>query len=151
MNILDGLYLYLRTKSALTDLLGTGDSFKLFQQIVPQQGSSLPYVTFEVTDREDIEHLGGASALSDFYISFEIYGANIADRTNIGTALRNCLHTRRNVVLTDFAGNTTVLEYASLRKDYQSTKNPPSGTETDIMCRTMNFMALIQESKPTLP
>lgn len=151
MNILDGIYRYLQSKTALTDLLGTGDSFKVFPQIVPEQSASLPYVTYAITDREDIEHLGGASNLSDFYISFEIYGSVISDRTNIGTALRNILHTRQNVVLTDSNGNTTTLEYASLRKDYQGTKNPPTGTETDIMCRTMNFMALIRETVPTLP
>lgn len=145
MDILDGLTVYLMSKSSLTALIQT----RLYPENV-SQNMQRPYVAFSNTDTERVTHLRGASNIGDFYVQFDIYGS-VQDRQNIGEALRNILHTRTNVVLTDSSSNTAVFEYGELNRDYQGEKPQPDGTETVVFCRTMAFSLWIREVIPTLP
>ncbi len=151
MDIIDGVYNYLASKTLLTALIGSPP--KLYPQLGPQAGtiSRRPYVIFTCPDIDRIIHLRGASAIGDFYFSFEIYSDDVADRQSIGEALRNILHTRGNVLLTDTNSNTARLDWSELKRDYTGLKSPPDGSENAIMCRTMNFQMMIVEVKPTLP
>ncbi len=145
MDILDGLTAYLMSKPLLTGLIQT----RLFPENV-SQNMQRPYVVFANTDIERVTNLAGASNIGDFYIQFDIYGT-VQDRQSIGEALRNILHTRTNMVLTDTSNNTAILEYAELNRDYQGDKPQPDGTETVVFCRTLAFSLWIREVKPTLP
>ncbi len=150
MDIIDGLYRYLRSKTALTDLLGTGDSFKIFPEIAAQN-TQLPYVIMTLPDKEEYTHLGGADEIGDWQLTFEIYSNSVSERTSIQTALRNVLHTRRNVVLTDVNSNTALMSWSSKKHEYSGMKSPPDGKEDEIMCLTVNYECLIYEALPTLP
>lgn len=150
MDHADGIYLYLQGKQLLTDLLGTGDSFKLFPENVTQN-TQRPYVVYTIENFEHELKLEGASAIAEMYINFDIYGDDASDRINIGDALRNVLHTRGNVVITDSSNNTARIEVCTIQRDFTDAKYPPDGTEESVFCRTMGFVFVVTEAVPTLP
>ena len=148
MDISDGLYQYLAGKTLLTALIGSPPS--LYPEIAPQN-CQRPFVVFQQPECEREIHLGGASNIGEFYVTFDIYSDDVADRQSIGEALRNLLHTRGNVLLTDSSSNTARLENSILKRDYTSAKFPPDGSEESVFCRTMAFEMQIREVVPTLP
>ncbi len=151
MDILDGLFRYLSGKTLLTNLIGSPP--RLYPELAPQSSSiaQRPYIVCSLEDVERPTHLRGASAIADFFLSFDVWTETVSDRQSIGEAMRNLLHTRTNVVLTDSSGNTATMEYCNLDSDPNGMKSPPDGSEEPIFNKTMNFTCLIRELVPTLP
>jgi hypothetical protein len=145
MNIFEAIYIYLMTKTALTTLIGTG----LFFEQSPEN-QTYPYINFSCHDVERVVHLGNSSAYGEFFVSFDIYAATTYQRFNIGNALRNILHGKHNLVLSDSNSNSCIMEACELKRDIQKYSSPPDASETGIYCRQMIFRMGIEEPKPTL-
>lgn len=147
MDIKSALYTYLQTKTLITALIGD----RLYVENAPQ-GVAHPYVTYEVTDSVPTAHLGGASAYADDQFSFSIHADMPEDRDAVKEALRNILHTRRNVQLTDAGSVTINIRSITLTHVKDSHQQPVDGSETNGLYECeMDFTIIYYETVPTLP
>ncbi len=148
MDFYSGTFLYLSAKALMTAALGS--PLKLFPDLAPQN-AQLPYVIYTCPNIDRTIHINGASAMADYHILFDIYAETSESRFRVGEALRNILHSRQNIVLTDSNNNTVRLEWCELNRDHLGIKPQSDGTEQGVFARMMDFRIVINEPIPTLP
>lgn len=65
---------YLKTKAAITTLIGSGTSARIYTQ-APKQNATLPYIVYTVFLGSSEEHLGGITGMANNRIQLDCYGA----------------------------------------------------------------------------
>lgn len=78
---------YLKSKTAITSLVGTGDSARIYLN-VPKQGVVLPYIVFEVFEGSSAEHLTGVSGIAENRVQIDCYGGDEESAHNLAEAVR---------------------------------------------------------------
>ncbi len=151
MNVKEALVTYLKTKTLLTAIIGTGTNARIYPETAPQDIdiSNGSYVVFQVTDTEHPEHMGGACAYAENTFLFSIYADTVARRHALKEALRNLLHTRRNLVLSTSEGSIEIrtIKLLSCADGYFDS---PDGGETGAFAQDMTFLVVFFETLPTL-
>lgn len=90
MIIKAGFYTWVKTISAITDILGTGDDIKFYKDKAPK-GTSFPYVTFSFQNEETNHYLGGASGVAFPVLVIDVWVAEGDDATALSEAIRIAL------------------------------------------------------------
>ena len=97
-NIAADLKTYLKTKTAVTDLIGSGTAARIYQD-TGKQGVALPYVLFEQLSGESEEHLGGISGIAENLFEVSCYAATQSGAYALSEAVRLApLQTYRGVM-----------------------------------------------------
>ena len=152
MDFFSGLANYLTGSAALQTLIPNplipGTTIKLFQDVA-DEATQLPFVVFTSHDTDRVVHLRGASAIAQIYFQIDVYALDVVDRFKIGDAIRNRLHGKINLTLTDSLSNSATMEWAQLRSDTLSNHPPPDGTENPVHCREMSFLVTVDEPLPS--
>lgn len=78
---------YLKTKSAVTDLIGSGTSARIYLHEA-KQGVALPYVVIVVYEGSSHEHLTGISGLAENRVEINCYSATNAGAFALAEAIR---------------------------------------------------------------
>lgn len=69
----NNLRIYLKTKTSVTDMIGSGVAARIYPDD-PKQGAALPYIVYEVFEGESYQHLEGISGLATARIQVDAYG-----------------------------------------------------------------------------
>lgn len=144
MSIKDELIAFLETQSLLTDLLGTGDSFRIFPDFAPG-GTKFPYVTYAISGSEPTQHLEGSSALYDESWEFDIWAASNASRGAVADALRNVLDGRISFALASFKVDIRI------ENEVDKFENPDDASDIGTFNRIVTFDVSYDRPVPTLP
>ena len=78
---------YLKTKSAVTDLIGAGTAARIYPHTA-KQGVALPYIVYEIFQGESYEHLGGISGLAENRIQIDCFAATSEGAYALAEAVR---------------------------------------------------------------
>lgn len=144
-DLLQGLYQYLQTQTAVTDIVS--------DRVYPDQAPSnttLPYITFYQQDSEKPRNLESASALALDTISLLIYGNSRLSVQTLSEALRNALHGRKNVDFPQTSGSLDVRSISWLGQT-DSYEPPTDASEQAAYVRQIDLLIVWVETKPTLP
>lgn len=86
-DILADLRAYLKTKSAITTVIGTGDDARIYLHDA-KEGATLPFIILEIFEGESNEHLGGISGIASNRIQIDCYGITSTAAYNLAEAVR---------------------------------------------------------------
>ncbi len=86
-DIAEQLTTYLKTISAITDLVGTGANARIFLSFA-KQGASLPYIVLEVFEGTSTEHLTGISGLATNRVQVDCYASTKAGASDLAEKVR---------------------------------------------------------------
>lgn len=86
-DIADELKTYLKTKTAVTDLIGAGVAAKIYKDN-PKQGIALPYISFEVFEDIDYEALAEIVGIVSARFQIDCYGATSSAAWTLAEAVR---------------------------------------------------------------
>lgn len=81
------LITYLKTKSAVTSKVGTGDNARIFLEFA-RQGVALPYVVIQTFEGTSAEHLGGISGVAMNRVQIDAYAATESAAYELAEAIR---------------------------------------------------------------
>lgn len=85
--IADELKTYLKTISAVTALVGTGNDARIFKQDL-KQGTALPAITIQVFAGRSEEHLGGITGMAANRVQVDCYATTEAGAYALAEAVR---------------------------------------------------------------
>jgi len=86
-DILSDLRTYLKTKSAITSLVGTGDAARIYFHDA-KEGATLPFIILEIFEGESNEHLTGISGICSNRVQVDCYGVTAAAAYTLAEAVR---------------------------------------------------------------
>lgn len=86
-DILSDLRTYLKTKSAITNLVGTGDAARIYFHDA-KEGATLPFIILEIFEGESNEHLTGISGICSNRVQVDCYGVTAAAAYTLAEAVR---------------------------------------------------------------
>lgn len=86
-DILSDLRTYLKTKSAITNLVGTGDAARIYFHDA-KEGATLPFIILEIFEGESNEHLTGISGICSNRVQVDCYGVTAAAAYSLAEAVR---------------------------------------------------------------
>lgn len=89
MDIATNLKTYLKTKSSVTALVGSGDSARIFIHDA-KEGVQLPFVIIAVLSGSSSVHLAGAAGIATNRISVLSYGSTHAAAYELDKTIRLC-------------------------------------------------------------
>ena len=78
---------YLKTKTAVTDLVGSGTAARIYEDDA-KQGLDPPYIVFVITPGESYEDISGPIGLCTSRVTFLCYGTNRATAYTLSEAVR---------------------------------------------------------------
>jgi hypothetical protein len=78
---------YLKTKSAITTLVGAGSEARIYYGDA-KQGVSLPYIVIRVFEGESAEHLNGISGIATNRVEINCYGSTSSEGYSLAEAVR---------------------------------------------------------------
>lgn len=81
------LITYLKSKTGVTDLVGSGTAARIYVED-PKQGASLPYIVIEVFAGKTEQHLGGISGLATNRVQVDAYDSTQAKAYTLAEAIR---------------------------------------------------------------
>ncbi len=85
--IADELVAYLKTKSGVTALVGTGANARIFQMVV-KPGTKLPYLVLRTFGGNSAEHLGGIEGTAFRRVQIDAYDSTPAGAETLQEAVR---------------------------------------------------------------
>ena len=86
-DILNSLRIYLKTKTAITSLVGSGDASRIYFHDA-KEGAAMPFIILEIFEGESNEHLAGISGVCSNRIQIDCYGVTSAAAYNLAEAVR---------------------------------------------------------------
>ena len=86
-DILSDLRTYLKTKSAITSLVGSGDAARIYFHDA-KEGATLPFIILEIFEGESNEHLTGISGICSNRVQVDCYGVTAAAAYTLAEAVR---------------------------------------------------------------
>ena len=86
-DILTDLRTYLKTKSAITSLVGTGDAARIYLHDA-KEGAVLPFIILEIFEGESNEHLAGITGIASNRVQIDCYGVTATAAYNLAEAVR---------------------------------------------------------------
>lgn len=78
---------YLKTISAITDLIGSGTAARIYEED-PKQTVPLPYIVFEVFEGSSETHLGGITGIAENRIQVDAYANTRAEAYTLAESIR---------------------------------------------------------------
>ncbi len=86
-SLFDDIKTHLKARTAVTDLVGTGDRAKIYLDWV-KQGVTPPFIRIEIFDVERFPHLSAQSNIAEYRVQVDCYGANHTQATTLADAVR---------------------------------------------------------------
>lgn len=86
-DILSDLRTYLKSKTAITNLVGSGDASRIYFHDA-KEGATLPFIILEIFEGESNEHLTGISGICSNRVQIDCYGVTAAAAYNLAEAVR---------------------------------------------------------------
>lgn len=141
-DITSELITYLKTKTAITDLVGSGSAARIYYGDA-RQGVALPFIVMRVFDGESQEHLTGISGLATNRIEINCYGSTTSQAYNLAEAVRLApLQKYRGTM-----GTTYVNEVASPQGYARDFDQPTQGDNAKRFVFTRDYFLHYQEAK----
>jgi hypothetical protein len=81
------LITYLKTKPAVTGLVGTGDDARIYLEFA-KQGVALPYIVIELISGQSFETLSSISGIARSRVQIDCYGSTKSEAYNLAEAVR---------------------------------------------------------------
>lgn len=78
---------YLKTITAVTDIVGTGNSSRIYEDIA-RQGVAAPYIVLQTFEGISAEHLGGITGIARNRIQIDCYGKTGSESHDLAEAVR---------------------------------------------------------------
>ena len=95
--ITDTIRFKLKTISEITDLVGTGDNARIFDQY-QKQNAALPHIVFEVFEGISNEFLSGITGIAENRIQITCFGATQSASSSLADLVRRALQAFRGTV-----------------------------------------------------
>lgn len=86
-DILDSLKTYLKTKTAITSLVGSADDARVYFHDA-KEGAALPYIVLEIFEGESHEHLSAITGLATNRIQIDCFGVSMSATYALAEAVR---------------------------------------------------------------
>lgn len=86
-DILADLRTYLKTKTAITSLVGTGDAARIYIHDA-KEGATLPFIILEIFEGSSEEHLAAITGIASNRIQVDCYGVTSTAAYNLAEAVR---------------------------------------------------------------
>jgi hypothetical protein len=96
------LYPWIKTRAALTVILGGADRPRWYHSRAPQE-TPRPFVTWRVVDAPGHGHLGGVSAIESVTLELDAWADNEEELDQLATAIDGTFHGFRGLI-----GSTSV-------------------------------------------
>lgn len=142
MSVIDDLYAYLQTKSAVTTVFGT----RIFGQMNPSKTVSFPYAVITMVAEERTPHLTAASGLARALYQIDTYGDDLSETLDGANQLR--------IVLDGFRGDQwnsgTEVRRVVLESVREDLGPPRDGKEEGIYNVSQDYGVWHEETVPTL-
>lgn len=132
---------YLLTKSAITDLVGSGSSARIFEDR-PRQNRDTPFVVITTFDGVSTEHIGGISGLARNRVQIDCHGATSAEAYTLAEAVRLApLQMFRGTMGSTYV-NSVTSEFGYRKFSYEKAK----GSDTQVFVRSRDYIVFYQEA-----
>ena len=83
----ENLKAYLKTKTPITDLVGSGVAARIYPDDA-KQGVSLPYIVYEVFEGTSATHLKGISGVATSRIQVDVYASTRSEAFRLSELIR---------------------------------------------------------------
>lgn len=120
---------YLKTKSAVTDLIGSGTSARIWNQDGPPQSQARPSVCVVKTRHDNSGHLGGRSAFDSAEFVVTSYADSPASRNALCSAIYNATSVAELAAANDTMGSTPVSEVYCVTRQIDEDFLPTDGSD----------------------
>lgn len=133
---------YLKTKAAVTALVGSGVDARIFLDEA-KQGVSLPYVTLVVFEGASHEHLGAITGLAENRVEINCYSATSEGAWTLAEVIRlSPLQMHRGTL-----GSTFVHSITSPQGYARERIPPPQGSNTTRFVCSRDYFFIYAEAK----
>ncbi len=134
---------YLKTKLAITDLIGAGDNARIYER-VPRETATLPFIALLVFEGNSHEHLGGITGLARTRVQVDCYAGTAAESFALAELVRLApLQGEGN-----FTMGTTDVRDVSSPNGYTNGDDPPyQGSEENLFWHSRDYF--ISHREPT--
>jgi len=86
-DILDSLRTYLKSKSAITSLVGSGDAARIYFHDA-KEGAAMPFIILEIFEGQSLEHLSAITGIASNRIQIDCYGVTASAAYSLAEAVR---------------------------------------------------------------
>jgi len=143
MSIESALYTRLKAVSAVTTIVGTGNSARIYPDVAPPS-ATLSYITYTVVSDSSEQHMTAAAGLASAVIQIDCWAASSVNRGALREAVRGALDGARQQTW------GTVQVRSVMREQSRSTwEKPEDGSEVGVFRASMDFRFWYVESVPT--
>lgn len=140
-DILDSLKTYLKTKAAITAIVGSGDDSRIYFHDA-KEGAALPYIILEIFAGESNQWLSGITGIATNRIQIDCFGVSATDAYTLAEAVRVApLQMFRGTV-----GSCTVLNIDSSQSYLRSWDPPSHGSRQKRYWVSRDYFVTYQES-----
>ncbi len=95
--ITDTLRPRLKSLASITDLVGSGDNARIFDEY-QKQDAALPHIVFEVFEGFSTEHLGGITGIAENRIQISCFGVTQLAANDLADLVRRALQGFRGTI-----------------------------------------------------
>ena len=90
-DIAEQLIVFLKTKSAITSLVGSSTSARILQQEAPKESSALPCICVTISGTNHVGYTAGMTDLAAVDITLTGWGSTISERNSLAAAVHGAL------------------------------------------------------------
>ena len=132
---------YLKSKPAITDMIGVGRKARIYEDSA-KQGVDLPYIVFQVFQGTSQEHLNGIAGLASNRIQIDAYGSSRAEASVLAEKIRLApLQMFRGRLENTFVSNVTS------DASYDRGSDPPSkGSDRRRFWQSRDYIVTYREA-----
>lgn len=116
MTIGDGLLTYLKTVSAITDIVGTGDNARIRPGRL-SRSDSFPAIRYAFVSGDSVAHLTGGSGIAQPLLQVDCYATTYSGANALAEQVRLALQSYRGLMGTDFVNGVTLVNRRELYED----------------------------------
>lgn len=142
MGLKDDLVAYLKGKTAITDIVGTG--VEKIRQGWAQQGIARPYITLDIANHNHEHDLGGSAGFKEPTVEINLWTSKQSDRDSLGEAVRGVLQGFRGTM-----NSGTVTKCTTLENDNEFDEPDRHSGEGVVYRRVMEFKFSVTETIPS--
>lgn len=135
-----GLYEYLKTRTDVTDLVGTGDDARIYPTWLPQD-AMFPAIRMMLISSEHVTFNRGASQLASAMLQIDAYADDEDDATKLATAIRESLHSAMSM-------DQPKVSWCKCERQTDAPWPPPDASGSPRFTIQMDFTFWYQESVP---
>lgn len=142
MGFKDDLVAYLKSKTTVTDIVGTG--VEKIRQGWAQQGIAKPFITVGVENHNHEHVLSGGAGFKEPTVEINLWTAKQSERESLGEAVRGVLQGFRGTM-----NSSSVVKCTTLENDNEFDEPDRHSGEGVVYRRVMQFKFSVTESIPS--